>query len=519
MAEDFLRELLQVQNRVQSDEEQKCVICMEDCGTMNQETGLLELAIRLPFCSHIVGSGCIAERLHLNNTCPLCRYTFFPAQPRPWLEHEIIEDQTDLSESDIGESDDVEEENEVTIRDQLGDQSMWRDRCNQLCLDPGVALVAKGIVLKFLDVQPSNAALQDAGLAWFVAVGFYIASRLADDPRSPREITNVIDNVESHQIRDTYDLFYAIRGTLFVGDVQRELDATLGVSLDLESHMWPSPGNEMHDEMIEHDRDMFMITRLAETFCGYFSVSAEVRDLTLYIGVHLVGACCLKPLSSATRKVLIVLVGIYIASHLLLRPITLSRISTEGGIGINRLRTTYRLISNDSKCVEWIEEYPQSMDNGAILSEWPPTESPIVNDEDSSESETDEFSDHPRTASQNSLSSSEADLEELTDICSDECIGLGLSDPVHMLALGIASRVWDITSLRPGSLSPTELAGTCVYMARKVHGISSQLHLSDEMFFIYRVLYPDRERIFEGQWLQHIGPYDYDSALANLPQV
>lgn len=60
MDEAFLRELLQVHNSAQSEVKQDCIICMEECGTMNQEAGLLELAIRLPFSQHIVGSGCIA---------------------------------------------------------------------------------------------------------------------------------------------------------------------------------------------------------------------------------------------------------------------------------------------------------------------------------------------------------------------------------------------------------------------------------------------------------------------------
>lgn len=71
MAEAFLRQLLQNHNRVDSDEEQKCVICLEECRKMNQETGLIELAIRLPACKHVVGSGCISQWLRSNNTCPI----------------------------------------------------------------------------------------------------------------------------------------------------------------------------------------------------------------------------------------------------------------------------------------------------------------------------------------------------------------------------------------------------------------------------------------------------------------
>lgn len=55
----------------------------------------MECEICLP-CNHKVGSRCIATWLNptgaANNSCPLCRHVFFPAQPRPYLEHEVREE-------------------------------------------------------------------------------------------------------------------------------------------------------------------------------------------------------------------------------------------------------------------------------------------------------------------------------------------------------------------------------------------------------------------------------------------
>ena len=94
MSEAFLRQLLRVENSVQ-EQPNSCFICYTEYGTLCEKTGTVEVAIRLP-CKHIVGSRCIATWLDptggASNSCPVCRHKFFPAQPRPYLEHGIIED-------------------------------------------------------------------------------------------------------------------------------------------------------------------------------------------------------------------------------------------------------------------------------------------------------------------------------------------------------------------------------------------------------------------------------------------
>ena len=93
MAQEFLDQLLRIENTVQKDDHEviSCMICLEPYGTLNSSTGAIELAVRLP-CNHkhIVGTICVARWLRENNSCPLCRATFFPAQPRPYLEHGIM---------------------------------------------------------------------------------------------------------------------------------------------------------------------------------------------------------------------------------------------------------------------------------------------------------------------------------------------------------------------------------------------------------------------------------------------
>lgn len=71
---------------------------------MSRETGLIELQLRLP-CGHVVGSGCVAVRLKANNSCPFCRWEFFPAQPRQDLEDSMREVQEEENQVEEDEAD------------------------------------------------------------------------------------------------------------------------------------------------------------------------------------------------------------------------------------------------------------------------------------------------------------------------------------------------------------------------------------------------------------------------------
>ena len=60
---------------------QECLICKEEYGARSSETETTERQIRLPCnANHMVGSNCISIWLQDHNTCPICRYIFFPAE-------------------------------------------------------------------------------------------------------------------------------------------------------------------------------------------------------------------------------------------------------------------------------------------------------------------------------------------------------------------------------------------------------------------------------------------------------
>ena len=79
------------------------MICLNEYGTEIEEGGTDETAVYLP-CGHDVGAECIRTWLspdrEARNSCPACRMTFFPAQPRPYMEYGTIEDEEEEEEDD-----------------------------------------------------------------------------------------------------------------------------------------------------------------------------------------------------------------------------------------------------------------------------------------------------------------------------------------------------------------------------------------------------------------------------------
>ena len=72
-SKQFLSQLLRKENTVHVEDGQECMVCL---GTVP-----VERQIQLP-CNpkHQVGHFCIVRWLEAHNTCPLCRYEFFPAE-------------------------------------------------------------------------------------------------------------------------------------------------------------------------------------------------------------------------------------------------------------------------------------------------------------------------------------------------------------------------------------------------------------------------------------------------------
>lgn len=201
MAQVFLRELLRAQNRVRPDEDQKCIICLDDCGTINNETGLSETALRIDACGHIVGSGCIVVWLRANNTCPLCRRELFPAQPRPYHEHDARDGPISLMHPNQPRTARARilTGSLGSITDFLRDMKrLCEIHCNQLRLQPGTAQIALYMLSNMLNPGTSNAVVLDrenVSDEKVVTISVYIATYLTGQPKTPYEVAGAIGHV------------------------------------------------------------------------------------------------------------------------------------------------------------------------------------------------------------------------------------------------------------------------------------------------------------------------------------
>ncbi|KAL9065058.1 MAG: hypothetical protein Q9161_008477 [Pseudevernia consocians] len=318
MADAFLYELLQMHNSVHNPEE-RCTICLEEYGTLSRDTGNLEVAIRLP-CNHTVGSACIATWLRSNNTCPVCRHAFFPAQPRPYLEHGIMDDDDD----DDGHAD---EHALQTIR------SLNEDYCDQLGLDVENTLFSALIVQRLWDSPHWNEGHTDDCL---VAVAIYMASHLTRDPRSPREIA-AVTGVDAAHIRSAYDLIYPQREQLLA---ETRLRHVLADAFDATGPWhWPAPGDRFSDEQIEHDHVSRMLEEACAEGCEELGLGARVAALS--IGVAEVLRARESMARFSPRSVMAV--GILMASCLVGCPVAVGRVSAAVGVDEVVVRSVYAL--------------------------------------------------------------------------------------------------------------------------------------------------------------------------------
>ena len=346
MAEAFLYELLQMHNSVHTPEE-RCSICLEEYGTLSRETGTIEVEIRLP-CKHTIGSACIAIWLKTNNTCPICRHEFFPAQPRPYLEHGIMDDEED-EDVDVDEDMDEDVDEDVDRGNEDDQQNLGQlmdDYCAQLGLGRAICVLSCSIFPRLIDSPNLNQGHTDLCM---VAVSIYMASHIKREPRSPREVA-AVTGIPADHIRFTYDLIYPERRRV----VPRYILYAMNTTSD--NLNWPAPGHELTDDQIEHDHMRQILREGCEDGCHELGLEVRVAEITYRIAEYLCNHGYMAHLSPRSLTA----VSIFMASHITCCPVTTARIADVVRINEHVVQSAYSLVHLSRRTLGeegWLGEY------------------------------------------------------------------------------------------------------------------------------------------------------------------
>lgn len=194
MSQRFLEGLLSAtESRVNSDQDAKCMVCLEDYNTLNTSTGIVEWEMRLP-CGHRIGSSCIVTWLQVNNNCPACRAIFFPAQPRPHLEHGIS-------------NNDRPRPARVCRRPEMLAEELTRNFCR--AFHDGTVSDVVGVVSRCMTPHLMR-FLQNHTQQEIAATSIYMASHMVGRPKTLIEISRVA-GVSPNQIHSVYRQVYPNR--------------------------------------------------------------------------------------------------------------------------------------------------------------------------------------------------------------------------------------------------------------------------------------------------------------------
>lgn len=374
MAQEFLDRLLSAHNTLNPSTgivvQANCMICLENYNTLNTSTGIVEWEVRLP-CGHGVGSSCIVTWLRANNSCPACRRTFFPAQPRPYLEHGIMEvggtrpvrvptgpgaqtgsrarpatDPTGSEDTDL-----LIVELESITRALRGSESVGvrseRELPTRLRRELGVIFgepVSTVIIVAASMIPLIKLNLPNEDLRSKVALSFYIASHLLRRPKSPEEASGVF-GVRPDRIRHVYSLGWFNRKQ-FLHRITLELIA--GNRVDGMVAFLPPPdpddgiidAEEERHELQRRNTSLQLITDETDDLCiRYSQTFGGVNNY--FISIAISRNSLLEHHLRLRSPRLKAAIGVYMATHLLGCQLISGHIAHVMSINAGTFKTVY----------------------------------------------------------------------------------------------------------------------------------------------------------------------------------
>lgn len=362
MSAEFLAKILKLENKPKSGSDEPCCICLQAFGTLSTETGVIECGVALPCCIASVGSSCIATWCRTNNTCPVCRHVFFPAQPRPYLEHGIMTDlDPDFSPAQSQPSLDHFIMEDV---DPCRAERVWHDICNAIGLSDRIVAFAWQLTYRLNNMESFNRDPLDC----LGGVAIYIMSHILGEPRTLQVVAAAVrtqpDDLESvyralHPIRDQL-----VSVELFMQSVaRRNMHGPVamlfgdGAAMDNMLALLPPPtdGDDIfksnseavaisereYDQIASRER----LNEVTERYCKWLGYD---RGLLAGFIVHLsqnIAHKIRETIFLDTRSLRpVIAVSIYMASHLLRENLSIKQIAQVLGISERTTREAYRRV-------------------------------------------------------------------------------------------------------------------------------------------------------------------------------
>ena len=367
MAGNFLSQLLSTENSVESEEDARCSVCLQAYYTLT-DNGAIECEIRLP-CGHSMGSMCAFTWLNSNNTCPFCRQEFFPAQPRPYLEHGIMENDAPILPMAADAPRILREDG-----DDLGLVEAVRLYCSAPCWNEAIFSEL------FRMAEPMAETLRQHAQSFhycrdeIAGAAIYIASHLLGHPRSSLEISRIA-LVHEDRIRSFYRRIYDDREILIDPSMLEVLGR--GRLEDVLTSLLPSDSDE---EVIHHEDEAFgfpINPRLLRSLCVRFCHQLGHRDSIVYLAQQIAERIMEESHHGVCLHTTITAVSIFMALHLVGIDASFEQVSVIG-VAASTIQDSYRqlyprrnrLITLGS--LEYIGRYNKSGVLAALTSlSWP----------------------------------------------------------------------------------------------------------------------------------------------------
>lgn len=310
--------------------------------------------------------------LRTNNTCPVCRHVFFPAQQGTHLERDQRE------EEDLDSDSEADREPIDVDRLTNGLTASIESLCFLFCQDLNLSDAAMEVAAQMAEQLDLTVDLENHTPRLVLSTTLYIVTHIIDQHRSLEQISE-LSGIRAEDIRQAYILVRPAREVFIQHDM---LGVLRGGSLQDFLELLPAPTTEngfldYEGGWFENEHHLISAhSKQPEQLCDRYSDEldyfGEVRDICRQLAGQL-QAVIFRDFFSPLPAVA---VSLYIASHLVSLGTPIGQISQVVGIRDGLIEKCYRSFHpyrRDFINSDMLEKYAVSRRNRVLRAvAWPP---------------------------------------------------------------------------------------------------------------------------------------------------